>query len=108
MFDLILPILRHLLQALAGYLVGAGLISAELSIEVIGAGLSLATLIWWFVSQRKRPAYDLIRPALRHMLQLSAGLLVGSGVIPAEIGAELVGGALSIATLGWWFVEKRK
>ncbi|MEX0971508.1 MAG: hypothetical protein WD046_13805 [Paracoccaceae bacterium] len=108
MFDLILPILRHALQLLAGYLVGAGLMSADLSVEVIGAGLSLATLIWWFAEQRKRPAFSLVRPVLRHALQLGAGLLVGSGAVPPEIGAELVGGAMSIATLGWWFLEKRK
>lgn len=47
--EILLPILRHLLQVLAGYLMAQGLLPEGGTELLIGAVLSLFSFVWWLV-----------------------------------------------------------
>lgn len=52
---LIMPVIRHFMQLLAGYMLGWGFIREDMTEAVVGLGVSLFTLGWWYWSQRKKP-----------------------------------------------------
>jgi hypothetical protein len=61
-----LPVLRHLLQFLAGILVTAGFMSSDqstqaidLTMQIAGPGLGLITLVWMVVEKKKTVAAPL-------------------------------------------------
>lgn len=59
--ELFLPIVRHLLQAVAGALAARGYIDDSISEAIIGLGVSVFTLVWWgieFVIRKRREASD--------------------------------------------------
>ena len=45
---------------------------------------------------------------LRHVLQLGAGVLVTRGVLDGGSAEAMIGGGLSLASVGWYLVGKRK
>lgn len=54
MWDSIQQIVRIVMQILAGFLVGQGLITESMTETVIGAGVSVAALVWWIFWERHR------------------------------------------------------
>lgn len=54
MWDSIQQIVRIVMQLLAGFLVGQGLIAESMTETVIGAGVSVAALVWWIFWERHR------------------------------------------------------
>ena len=54
MWDSIQQIVRIVMQILAGFLVGQGLITESMTEMVIGAGVSVAALVWWIFWERHR------------------------------------------------------
>lgn len=76
----ILPVTRHLLQLIGGFLIAAGLMSESESAvlvdrgtELIGALLSVGTLVWMLIERRRKP----IPPAV--MVFVLAALSIGLG-----------------------------
>lgn len=49
--ELFLPIVRHLLQAVAGALAARGYIDDSISEAIIGLGVSAFTLAWWGIEK---------------------------------------------------------
>lgn len=45
---------------------------------------------------------------LRHALQVAAGALIARGVMDEGTAEAAVGGVLSLFTVAWYFVAKRK
>lgn len=54
MWDSIQQIVRIVMQVLAGFLVGQGFITESMTETVIGAGVSVAALVWWIFWERHR------------------------------------------------------
>lgn len=54
MWDSIQQIVRIVMQVLAGFLVGQGVITESMTETVIGAGVSVAALVWWIFWERHR------------------------------------------------------
>ena len=52
--------------------------------------------------------WDTVQQFVRMGLQAGAGALVTKGYLDAAAGEALVGGLLSIASVGWWLVWNRK
>lgn len=53
----ILPVLRHVLQLVAGYFIASGHLDPESAEMWIGAGMSIGALVWYYLdSYRKRRA----------------------------------------------------
>lgn len=50
----ILGIVRHLLTAGGGYLVGQGIIDEALALEIIGAILTIVGTVWSYVAPEKK------------------------------------------------------
>lgn len=50
----ILGIVRHILTAGGGYLVGQGLIDESQAIEIVGALMTIAGLVWSWKSPEKK------------------------------------------------------
>lgn len=48
-----------------------------------------------------------ILPVVRHLAQFASGYLVSSGLITASLQETLIGVAVGIASLVWWFVTKK-
>ena len=51
--------------------------------------------------------FSAILPVVRHVSQFVAGYLVSSGVITASMTETVVGVAVGIVTIGWWFATKQ-
>lgn len=62
--DLWLPILRHALQAIAGFLAAKGIIDGSMEEAIVGFGVSAATIAWFWWERRKRSALqpDEVKP----------------------------------------------
>lgn len=54
MWDSIQQVVRIVMQVLAGFLVGQGVITESMTETVIGAGVSVAALVWWIFWERHR------------------------------------------------------
>lgn len=54
--ELWLPIIRHALQALAGALTTRGLIDGSMEEAIVGLGVSVATILWYYLEQRRKKA----------------------------------------------------
>lgn len=51
-----LPTLRHVFQYGAGFLTSKGVIDGSLEETVVGIGVGVVTLVWWFVTKQKPEA----------------------------------------------------
>lgn len=49
-----LPIIRHALQALAGALTARGVIDGSMEEAIVGLGVSAATILWYYLEQRRK------------------------------------------------------
>ena len=47
----ILPVVRHVLQFAAGYLASSGIITASMTETVVGVGVGLVSILWWFITK---------------------------------------------------------
>ncbi len=45
-------------------------------------------------------------PILRHIAQFGAGYLVAQGIIDEDTATQLVGGAIALFTVAWYFMTK--
>lgn len=52
--EILLPILRHVLQLVAGYLMAQGFLPEGGTELLIGAGLSVFSFVWWLVGALKK------------------------------------------------------
>jgi len=48
------PIARHMAQIFAGFLVGQGYVSEEMSTQIVGVGVGLFTLGAYFLSKSRK------------------------------------------------------
>lgn len=55
-WDSIQQVLRILLNALGGILIGKGYLTAETLTTLIGGVLSIGSVVWWFIWDRNRTA----------------------------------------------------
>lgn len=51
--------------------------------------------------------WDSIQQVLRIVLNALGGVLIGKGYLTAETSTTLIGGLLSIGSVGWWFIWER-
>lgn len=54
MWNSIQQMVRIVMQIVAGFLAGQGIITESMTETVIGAGVSLAAIAWWIVWERHR------------------------------------------------------
>lgn len=54
MWDSVQQLVRIVLQLVAGYLVGAGIMTDEIMQAFVGGGVSLAAVAWWVFWERHR------------------------------------------------------
>ena len=54
MMQTIQGLARHVLTAGGGYLVAQGMIDAEMALQLVGAGVTIAGVIWSIVEKRFR------------------------------------------------------
>lgn len=53
--------------------------------------------------------WDSVQQLIRIVIQLGAGALVSRGVITEDLSAQLIGGVMSLAAVGWWvFWQKHR
>lgn len=48
----ILPVVRHVAQFAAGYLVSSGIITASMTEMVVGVVVGVFSLVWWFATKQ--------------------------------------------------------
>lgn len=51
---------------------------------------------------------DTVLPIVRHGGQLLAGYLIGKGYIDESMTETLIGAMVSIVTLAWYLIQKKK
>lgn len=51
-YELLVPIIRHGLQALGGFLVAAGWLDESMSDTFIGLGINVGAFLWWAIEKR--------------------------------------------------------
>ena len=51
--------------------------------------------------------WDSVQQVLRILLNAAGGLLVGKGYLTEDMLTTLIGGVLSIGSVGWWFIWER-
>ena len=101
-------LLRIALNFVAGTLVSRGFLDDASSTIVTGAVLSLASWVWWISTARPEMSWDSLQQGLRHLFQIVAGLLVGSGLMTSEMADTASGALLSLASVVWWLFWARK
>ena len=52
--------------------------------------------------------WDNIQQLVRILAQLGAGVLLQRGIITEDIATQLIGGAVSIASVAWWLLWNSK
>lgn len=52
--EAVMPVVRHILQILAGILVHRGYIDDTVALEIVGLGLMLFTFAWYGVSKSRK------------------------------------------------------
>lgn len=60
-YELVVPILRHILQALGGFLVAAGYFDESMADAFIGLGINAGAFLWW-AGERWMKSSDEIDP----------------------------------------------
>lgn len=55
-WDSVQQVLRIVLNAAGGVLIGKGYLNEEMATTLIGGVLSLGSVVWWFVWERGRTA----------------------------------------------------
>jgi hypothetical protein len=55
-WDTIQQVLRIVLNALGGILIGKGYLSEEMSVTLVGGILSVGSVLWWMFWDRSRSA----------------------------------------------------
>lgn len=51
--------------------------------------------------------WDSVQQVLRIVLNAAGGILVGKGYLTEDTLTTLIGGLLSIGSVGWWFIWDR-
>lgn len=54
----LMPVIRHLLQLLAGWMLAQGYLTDGMTESFVGLGLAAFSLAWWYFSGKKPDEYD--------------------------------------------------
>jgi hypothetical protein len=54
-WDTVQQVLRIVLNAAGAFLIGKGYLTEEMSVTLIGGVLSIGSVLWWALWEKKRP-----------------------------------------------------